>query len=634
MKTMRKINQTLASKLILSILLMAIPIYLVSMGILFAQSQKAIHEEAMENANSTLNATMQRVRNYMTIVETATNSNLWFVENNFRPDSLLSLTNRIVKLNRHVSGCSITAEPDMFPEMGRYFSAYTIRQGDSVITEREAEYDYYSKVWYKTPATLGKPFWIDPFDDYNEGTLYNSEIIAAYGRPLYHDGKLIGVMATDLSLNSLDTLINTSKPPYPGAYFVLMGSDGSYYIHPDTTKLFKKNIFTDFDPQKHADMTALGREMTKGNEGAMHVKLDGKLYHVCYQPVEGTDWSLALVCLDSEILKNYNHLSYIIGALTIIGLLLMLWLCRKGVNHAIHPLKELLTTTQKISEGQYDLLISHTDREDAIGRLQNSFATMLYSINTHMDSIRSTAIETQKSNEELAHAMKLAEEALMQKTIFIQNVSHQIRTPLNIIQGFSHVLRDSPHLSKEELAEIIDTMNHNSLHLNRMVLMLFDSSDMGITEELISHRDDVVSCNKLVGECISHTREHFPTVSIQFLTDVDDNFRIQTSHIYLMRTLRELLYNSAKYSDGQNIIIRITHTESVVRFTVEDKGQGLSDGFEEKIFNPFIKIDDLSEGLGLGLPLAKRHAGSLGGDLTLDTSYHEGCRFTLEIPRI
>jgi signal transduction histidine kinase len=163
--------------------------------------------------------------------------------------------------------------------------------------------------------------------------------------------------------------------------------------------------------------------------------------------------------------------------------------------------------------------------------------------------------------------------------------------------------------------------------------MLFDSSDSGIEEELLSHRDDLVSCNKIAGECISYTRDHFPDKTILFLTDLDDSFRVKTNHLYLMRTLRELLYNAAKYSDGEHIIMRITQTESVVCFSVEDKGQGLPEGVEEIIFNPFMKIDDLSEGLGLGLPLAKRHAKSLGGDLTLDTSYHEGCKFILEIPK-
>lgn len=612
---MSKIKDTLATKLMVSILLMAIPIFLISIGLVFVQSQKAIHQEAQERAVSTLNTTMQRLRNNMTIVETAANSSTWYAIEHFNPDSLLALTNRIVRLNRHVNGCSITAEPDMFPAIGR-FSAYTVQEGDSVLTKREADYDYYSMEWYRAAARSGKACWIDPYDDYLEGSLSNSEIIASYNKPLYRDDKMIGVISTDLSLNSLDKTINTAEPPYPGAFFLLMGSDGKFFINPHENK----------------SLTAMAHEISQGKEGNTHVEMDGELYHVCYSPVTGTDWKLALVCPDREILKNYNHLFFFITALTIIGLVVILWFCRRGVNQAITPLKELLDTSQKLSEGNYNLTIPKTDREDAVGTLQNSFATMQESLNKHVADIRQTAADTKKSNLELAYTTKLAKEAVRQKDIFIQNVSHQIRTPLNIIQGFAQVLHDNPGLPKEDLAEITKTMKHNALHLNRMVLMLFDSSDSGINEELTSQRNELVSCNQIASECISYTRDHFPHTNIQFLTDLDDDFKVQTNHLYLMRTLRELLYNAAKYSDGQHITMHVTYSD-LVRFIVEDKGKGVPESAQESLFNPFMKVDDLSEGLGLGLPLAKRHARSLGGDLTIDTSYKEGCRFILEIPK-
>jgi len=612
---MSKIKDTLATKLMVSILLMAIPIFLISMGLVFVQSQKAIHQEAQERAVSTLNTTMQRLRNHMTIVETAANSNTWYAVEHFEPDSLLALTNRIVRLNRHVDGCSITAEPDMFPAIGR-FSAYTVQEGDSAITKREADYDYYSKEWYRAAATSGKACWIDPFDDYTEGSLFNSEIIASYNKPLYRDDKMIGVISTDLSLNSLDKTINTAEPPYPGAFFLLMGSDGRFFINPHENK----------------SLTAMAHEISQGMDGSTHVEMDGELYHVCYSPVTGTDWKLALVCPDREILKNYNLLFFFITVITILGLVVILWFCRRGVNEAITPLKELLATSQKLSEGNYNLTIPKTDREDVVGTLQNSFATMQESLNKHVADIRQTAADTKKSNLELAYTTKLAKEAVRQKDIFIQNVSHQIRTPLNIIQGFAQVLHDNPGLPKEDLAEITKTMKHNALHLNRMVLMLFDSSDSGINEELMSQRNELVSCNQIASECISYTRDHFPHTNIQFLTNLDDDFKVQTNHLYLMRTLRELLYNAAKYSDGQHITMRLTYSD-LVRFIVEDKGKGVPESAQEMLFNPFMKVDDLSEGLGLGLPLAKRHARSLGGDLTIDPSYKEGCRFILEIPK-
>ena len=135
-----------------------------------------------------------------------------------------------------------------------------------------------------------------------------------------------------------------------------------------------------------------------------------------------------------------------------------------------------------------------------------------------------------------------------------------------------------------------------------------------------------MSCNEVAYECIEATHRHFPGLPVVFHTT------LPTNRLYLMRSLRELLYNSAKYSDGQHISVSVTATDKSVRFVYTDTGTGISAGVSDKIFAPFVKINDLSEGLGLGLPLAKRHILNLGGDLILDTDYHEGCRFIVELP--
>jgi len=161
----RHFQQSLSSKLGLGYLLMAVPIFVVSLGILFLQSRYIIRKEAKAYAMSVLNTDVQRVRSFMSTIETATNSNEWMALEDLQPDSLLQLSRRIVLLNRNVNGCSITTEPYFFPQYGRYFSAYSIMDGDSVTTVREGEYEYFDKVWYKTPKTLGKACWVEPFDD-------------------------------------------------------------------------------------------------------------------------------------------------------------------------------------------------------------------------------------------------------------------------------------------------------------------------------------------------------------------------------------------------------------------------------------------------------------------------------------
>ena len=187
--------------------------------------------------------------------------------------------------------------------------------------------------------------------------------------------------------------------------------------------------------------------------------------------------------------------------------------------------------------------------------------------------------------------------------------------------------------SDEERSHINDMMKSTANSLNRMVLTLFDSTETSANEELHCRRENEVSPNVLGRECIQHTHSHFPEAVINMTSDLPDAAHIVTNQLYLMRTLRELLYNAAMYSDGKHISLHVSQTGTTVRFTVQDVGPGVPQELLDRIYKPFMKVDNLQQGLGLGLPLAKRHAFSLGGDLFLDTTYHDGCRIIIEMPK-
>ena len=631
---LNRIRKSFSTKLSLGILLMAVTIFVVSLGVLFTQSRHIIRTEAVGRTKAVLNTTMQHiVRNLMTI-ENATNTYSWMIEQQFQPEQILDFTSRIVRFNPHIDGCSISAEPNMFKKYGRYFSAYTVRETDTITTVIEEEYEYFQKIWYKTPRQLDSGCWVVYTDEVDSLELTLDGMIASYGKPLYSaDSSVVGIISTDLSLLRLSKVMSEVKP-YPNSYFVMIDNDGRYFIHPDSTRLFTQTIFTNVDPRKQYDIIALGHEMTSGKQGQMVVNVNGAPCLVCYQPVTGTKWSLAIVCPDSDVLAGYYRLTYIVVPLLVVGLLIILILCHRAVTVSIRPLNQLLDKTQAIASGNMEVHISKSQRLDVIGRLQNSFATMLRYLNFHMGSVRYSTEQTQLRNEELERATRMAKEADKQKTIFIQNVSHQIRTPLNIIMGFAQVLSNASNekLSDEEMKSITDMMDHNSKHLRRMLQMLFDSSDTGLTEELNSQKQDMILCNDVAREAIERTYLNYPNLHISFQSEIADDFGIKANRLYLMRALCELLYNSAKYSDGQHVSLHVIRTDNNVRFVVEDTGKSITEADRDTIFNFFVKVDDLTEGLGLGLPLAKRHIQNLGGDLILDTSYQDGCRFIIEIP--
>lgn len=639
---MINIRKSFTQKLVLGTLVLAMIIFTASLGILFYQSRRLIRVEALNRSSSVLNTTLQRLSRNLQTIETATNTCSWMIEQSFEADSLLELTSRIVRLNSNIDGCSVSAEAYTFPEHGRLFSAYTIRKGDSIISDIERPYDYFRKTWYQTPREKDEACWVVYFDDVDSLNVVLEGMLASYCKPLRrHDGSVLGIISTDLSLLRLSGIISEVKP-YPHSYFVMLDEEGRYMIHPDKSKLFYTSIFTGTDPRRQRDIIALGHEMIAGNKGNLAVKIDGKDCLVCYQPVPGTEWSLALICPDSDVLASYHRLTFVIGPLLVFGLIVILVLCNRTVTHAIRPINDLLEKTQAIAAGNMEIHIPKSRQEDVIGSLQNSFASMLNSLNFHMGSVRYTSEQTKLRNEELVRATRLVENADKQKTAFIQNLSHQIRTPLNILMGFAQILREaeSPSddkfiresLTEEEKKSITDMMSRNAKHLRRMLLMLFDSSEIGLNEELKNLQLDKLFCNEVAQRAIYEVKRYFPDLNVNFKSNVPDDFSIHTCRIYLKRSLREILYNAATYSDGQHVSMYVEQKGDSIRFIVEDKGKGITESNREDIFRFFTKVDDLSEGLGLGLPLSKRHAQTLGGNLTLDADYHEGCRFILELP--
>ena len=597
---MSRRRRSLSRNLSLGILLLGVPIFVLSLGILFYHSRYLIRQETTENFTTTLNKAVQRVRSYMGMIETATNANAWIMEENFNPESLEILSNRMISVNPNISHCTISTQPDKRT---------------------------------KSVFDTGKACWVD------------SVGVASYCRPLRTDGgHLAGVVTVDLSFNHLVEAINSVEHPYPHAYFVLVNGDGRYLVHPDTTTVFKKTLFTDHDANRRPDMIALGYEMTAGKQGTMHVNINGKAYHVSYAPVEGTNWSLAMVGLEDEVLASYQHLVYIIAALILIILVLGFWGCNRAVKRIISPIHRLLGMTEKITNGHYDEVMPYSDRQDEIGQLQNSFATMQKSLNSQMESIHDATDALRLRNEDRVQDMETTKVNIQKKISFIKSVLHQIRTPLSIITGFANMLRDSiaaqragdetKAISADYLTEICASMKHNAIHLKRMVLMLFDSAETetSSSQGLLYNRSDEMSCNVLGRKCVEYTKSHYPDQQITFDSELPDTTYILSNHLFLLRTIRELLANAVKFSDGQHIRLCLTETETTVRFIVEDEGPGLPETLDLTL-KPLVEMDDQLECSGLGLPMACRHAKGLGGSLIHDTSYLNGCRFILEMPK-
>ena len=233
---------------------------------------------------------------------------------------------------------------------------------------------------------------------------------------------------------------------------------------------------------------------------------------------------------------------------------------------------------------------------------------------------------------QLSKAYKKALEADKMKTRFIQNVSHEVRTPLNIISGFSQVIAD-PDLTEsvEERQNMASMMQKSALQITNLIdeiigLSLIETSTSAI-------RDDIVKVNELLESVVANHEETVqPEVALRIDSQVDPAFTIATNKNMLFRIVSALTDNAIKYTDKGSIVIKASVTADTLTIAVEDTGCGIPPEEAENIFGRFVKLDSFKQGIGLGLPLSRKLSEQLGGTVTLDTSYTPGARFVVNIP--
>jgi signal transduction histidine kinase len=298
----------------------------------------------------------------------------------------------------------------------------------------------------------------------------------------------------------------------------------------------------------------------------------------------------------------------------------------------VQPLNDLTRQISYITDGHFHEAISFSRRKDVIGRLQNNFAEMQQALSSHILNLKQTNLEAEQMNQDLAEANEQAHKADEKKNEFLQDITHQIRTPLNIINGFTQVLRyDYESIPQEELGNITETMQTNAILISRMVGMLIVASNAGKDVKVDTHE------RVCIKELIQHVADIYasrPPHTIDLTTDVqvDDTRTVKTNRDYLTKALNELLFNAKKFTTEGHVKLSVKTDGLKVMFFVEDTGPGISESVRKNLFDTFEKGDIFSEGLGLGLPVCRQLVRLIGGELKLDATYTNGSRFVIVIP--
>ena len=392
------IRSKLSVRVSLWVVFLAAVIFVVALGFLFYQAREAVRQEAVSRATQTLDETSLRVESILNRVEVASNMTKWLVQRHpDQADSMMVYSRGMLLNNPDFYNCSIAFEPDYFKNKGRYFSAYTKHVGDSIRTIQGGSdsYQYFYTDWYLMPQLLEKPCWTEPYVDLDVPT-NTKEMVTSYCQTLNDwQGKMIGVINTSLSITWLSHTISSIKP-YPNSYSIMIGRGGTYFVHPDTTKITRQTIFTQTLEHPDTALTALGYAMTGGEEGVRRMKINGEDSYVFYKPLGQTGCSMAIVCPESDIFSGFDRLRHTIMIIVAVGLLLMLFLFIRIITRELKPLGRLAKEAETIASGQFDAQMPDFQRVDEIGQLSHSFGNMQQSLVQYIDQLKNTT--TQKAS--------------------------------------------------------------------------------------------------------------------------------------------------------------------------------------------------------------------------------------------
>ena len=235
--------------------------------------------------------------------------------------------------------------------------------------------------------------------------------------------------------------------------------------------------------------------------------------------------------------------------------------------------------------------------------------------------------------------MKKAIEFESKKNDFFTNISHELKTPINIILGSNQLMElnyKNHNITDEKLKNSINLTKQNSYRLLKLVGNFLDISKMGAGfYEIEPINTNIVSVVENIGQSVE---PYMAAKKIQFIFDTETEEEIVACDPdKIERIVLNLLSNAIKYTnENGKIFVNVASKESVVEISVEDTGTGIPKDKVEKVFNRFEQVDPTlvkkSEGCGIGLSLTK-HLVEMHGEIWVESQEGKGSKFIFTIPK-
>lgn len=277
-------------------------------------------------------------------------------------------------------------------------------------------------------------------------------------------------------------------------------------------------------------------------------------------------------------------------------------LVRINLKNIFRPIEQINEATKKVALGEYDIELE-SKREDEIGELTNNFNKMTHGL---------------KSTENL------------QKE-FINNVSHEIKTPVSSIEGFAKFLKDK-NLTQEEREEYANIIIEEAKRLENLTGKILKLSKLN-NQEIITNKQEIEVAEQ-IRKAISLLEPKWSKKDIKINVSLEEKIFLGDEDL-IFQVWVNIIDNAIKFSnEGGSIDIKVYEKDGNINVEIKDRGIGMKEEELEKVYDRFYQIDKShsKEGSGLGLAIVKRIVELSEGKIEIKSKENKGTTVIVKLP--
>lgn len=266
-------------------------------------------------------------------------------------------------------------------------------------------------------------------------------------------------------------------------------------------------------------------------------------------------------------------------------------------SHIIRPIRKITSATKKVASGDFNAIVD-INRNDEIGKLADNFNLMIKELNS---------IEYLRKD-------------------FLSNISHELKTPISSIQGFTKLLAKE-NLSKEEKQEYIDIIIEETTRLSNLSNNMIKLTNFE-NQEIVTNKKEY-RLDEQIRRCIIMLEEKINEKNIKVELDTEEIIITEDADL-IMEVWINLLSNAIKYSNKNgNIDIKITEDTGYFKVQIKDDGIGIPKDKQDRIFEKFFQVEKSHsyDGSGLGLAIVKRIIDLTDGKIEFESKEGTGTCF-------